>query len=220
MAQVNSLNVVGYQTQVPGANQFICIENPVTNTSVPNTLLNLIGSNAPVNANVFKWNYAQSKFDIFNRIPFAPYWSAPSGSGINITNVTLNVGEGFFIKGPSSFSLTFVGDVLQATPLYTSGQLTNHLNSGLWLTGNLAPDSGSLAATNTSMNFNIPVGSPANSILKWNVAGQKYDIYQRIPFGTGYSTNGVQTVPVIATGEGFFTKLSAAYDWVRNFTVQ
>src|SRR6266404_4906595 len=113
MAQVNSLNVVGYQTVVPTANQFILIENPVTNTSVANTLLNLIGTNAPSASQVYKWNYAASKFDIFTRTPFAPFWSAPSGSGINITNVTLNVGEGFFIKSPSQWTNIWVGEVLQ-----------------------------------------------------------------------------------------------------------
>ena len=52
MAAVNSLNTVGYVTAVPGSGNYIAICNPVTNTSMANTLGNLIQSNTPVNAQV------------------------------------------------------------------------------------------------------------------------------------------------------------------------
>ncbi len=216
MAQnVYSLNTVGYQVVVPAANQLICIANPVTNTSTPNTLVNILSTNPPLASQVFKWDYPNSKFLILTRSPFAPFWSSPD---VNhpIAGVTLNVGEGFFIKSPSSFTNVFVGDVLQSQ-VYAPGPLTNALPSGLWLTGNLVPDSGSV----TNIGLNIPLGSPPNSLLKWNVGLQQYDIYVKTPFGTTWSGPGGTTVPPsIGVGEGFFTKLSAPYNWVRDFTVQ
>src|SRR2546428_487012 len=88
MAAVNSLNTVGYVTAVPGAGNYIAICNPVTNTSMANTLGNLVQTNLPVNSKVLKWNYAAVHFDIYTRVDFGNGWS-PSVP-------TNNVGEGFF----------------------------------------------------------------------------------------------------------------------------
>src|SRR5438128_2316297 len=105
MAAVNSLNTVGYVTQVPGANQFIAICNPLTNTAVANTLDNLIKSNTPVNAQVLKWNYAAVHFDAYQRVAFGNGWSPTTGAA-----ATLNPGEGVFLKSPTATNITFVGD--------------------------------------------------------------------------------------------------------------
>jgi hypothetical protein len=153
-----------------------------------------------------KWNYAGVKFDIFQRVVFAPGWSPAAGA-----TATLNVGEGVFMKSPTAITNTFVGDVLQAN-LYAPGPLTNHLRSGFELTGNLVPDSGDVNAIGLAIPFSA---SPGNQLLKWNVAGQKYDIFSRVNFGTGWQPS----VPTIGVGEGFFTKLAAPLDWVRNYTV-
>src|SRR5436190_1493319 len=104
-----SVNTVSYVTVNPGANSYICICNPITNTSVANTLGNLIGTNLPVGGKVLKWNYAAVHFDIFTRVVFGNGWSPPSGP-----DATLNPGEGFFISSPAQITNTFVGDVLDA----------------------------------------------------------------------------------------------------------
>jgi hypothetical protein len=209
MAQGNvySLNTVGYVNVVPAGNQFVCIANPVTNTTVANTLGNLIGTNLPVNGQVLKWNYAAVKFDIFQRVVFGNGWSPTNGVA-----ATLNVGEGVFMKSPSAITNTFVGDVLQAN-LYAPGPLTNHLRSGLELIGNLVPDSGDVNAIGLAIPFSA---SPANQILKWNVGTQTYNIFTRVSFGPNFWQ---PSIPTIGVGEGFFTKLAAPLDWVRNYTV-
>jgi hypothetical protein len=210
MAQGNvySLNTVGYVNVTPAGNQFVCIANPVTNTTVANTLGNLIGTNLPVNGQVLKWNYAAVKFDIFQRVIFGNGWSPVAGA-----TATLNVGEGVFMKSPTAMTNTFVGDVLQAN-LYAPGPLTNHLRSGLELIGNLVPDSGDINAL--GLGAAIPFSSsPQNQILKWNVGTQTYNIFSRVSFSPFWSPS----VPTIGVGEGFFTKLAAATDWVRNYTV-
>jgi len=202
MAQSNvySLNVVGYVNAAAAANQYVAIANPLTNTAVANNLGNLIGTNLPVNGKVLKWNYAAVHFDIFTRVSFGNGWSPSGGS-----TVSLNPGEGIFLQSPSAITNTFVGDVLQ-------GNLTNHLRSGFELTANLVPDSGTVTALGLLIPFNA---SPVNTILKWNTAGQHYDIFTRVSFGSGWSPS----VPVINVGEGFFTSLTAPYDWIRNYTV-
>jgi len=206
MAQVNSLNVVGYTTTIPGNGNYVCICNPVTNTSLPNTLGNLIGSNMPPNSQVLKWNYALTKFDIFKRVG-ATSWLPASGA-----TTSMNPGEGVFVTSPTSFTNVFVGDVMQAkTPYTDGGPITNSFRSGFELKANMVPDSGTVS----SLGLIVPVASPQNQILKWNVALQKYDIYKKIS-----ASSWLPSEPVLNVGEGFFTSLTAPLSWVRNYTVQ
>ena len=206
MAQnVYSLNTVGYVTALPGNNNFIAICNPVTNTSLANTLGNLVQSNLAVNAKVLKWNYGLVKFDIYTRVAFGNGWSPTTGAA-----ASLNPGEGVFIQNPTATNITFVGDVLDAKYY---GIQTNSLRSGFELTASKQPLTDSI----TNLGLNIPLSaSPQNKILKWNVGLQKYDIFTRVGFGSGWSPS----VPTNNVGEGFFTQLAAPYSWVQNFTVQ
>jgi len=203
MAQSNvySLNVVGYVNAAAAANQYVMISNPLTNTAVANTLGNLIGTNLPVGGTVLKWNYAAAHYDIYTRVVFGNGWSPAGGA-----TASLNPGEGIFLKSPSSITNTFVGDVLQ-------GSLTNSLRTGYELKANLVPDSGTV----TALGLLIPNSATAtpNQILKWNTAAQHYDIFTKVVFGAGWSPS----VPTINVGEGFFTSLTAPYNWVRNYTV-
>ena len=115
-----------------------------------------------------------------------------------------------FLKSPTATNITFVGDVLSAD-LY--GKQTNSLRSGFELVGSKQP----LTDSMPNLGLNPPPGTtPQNQILKWNVAGQHYDAYARVPFGSGWSPS----VPTNNVGDGFFTKLAASFDWVENYTVQ
>jgi len=202
MAAVNSLNTVGYVTAVPGSGNYIAICNPVTNTSLANNLGNLIQSNTPVNAQVLKWNYALTKFDIYKRVSFGNGWTPTTGAA-----ATLNPGEGIFLTSPTATNIVFVGDVLDAGYY---GMQTNSLRSGFELVGSKQPLQDSLP----NLGLNPPVATPQNQILKWNVGLQKYDIYKRVSFGW------TPSVPTNNVGDGFFTSLSAPLVWVENFTVQ
>src|SRR2546428_163111 len=176
MAAVNSLNTVGYVTAVPGAGNYIAICNPVTNTSMANTLGNLVQTNLPVNSKVLKWNYAAVHFDIYTRVVFGNGWSPTTGAA-----ATLNPGEGVFVQSPSATNLVFVGDVLDAGYY---GLQTNSLRSGFELVSSKQPLTDSI----TNLGLIIPFNqSPADKILKWNVAAQHYDIYTRVSFGSGWS---------------------------------
>src|ERR1044071_616534 len=201
-----SVNVVGVVSVAPRANQYIAICNPLTNTSVPNTLGNLVGTNLPVNAQVLKWNYSRSRFDIYKRISFGNGWLPTTAP-----DATLNPGEGFFVQSPAAITNTFVGDVLD--PGFY-GILTNSLRSGFELLGSKQP----LRDSMPNIGLNLPSGTfPQNQILKWNAVRQKYDIYKRLG---GLPIGWTPSIPTNNVGDGFFTFLSAPFAWIQNFTVQ
>jgi hypothetical protein len=110
MAQVYSLNVVGYYNLPLGANQKVMIANQLNTTN--NTLAALIPTGPP-NATFFKYSggFTPYQFDDVDLV-----WK-PDG------NATLNPGEGGFFVSPVATTLTFVGEVLQ-------GSLTNTLPLG------------------------------------------------------------------------------------------
>jgi len=203
---VYSANTVGSVPVVVDANKFVLVCNPLTNTSTPNTVGNLIGTtNLPVTSMILKWDYAAARFNIYTRGLSGNGWLPSSGPA-----VTLNPGEGFFIRSPVQQTIKFVGDVLDARDY---GIQTNILRSGYDLVGSKEPLSGSVF----DLGLNIPGGTlPQNYLLKWNVVTQRYDIYYRVLFGTMWSP----AVPRINVGEGFFTHLAGPIPWVQNFTVQ
>ena len=193
-------NVVGYLTVVPPSNQFICVVNPMTNRNVANTLGNLIGTNLPIYGRVLKWNYAAAHFDIYTRVAFGNGWIPTNGPA-----ATINPGEGFFLVSPVTITNTFVGDVLQ-------GVLTNNLQSGFWLTGSLVPRTNDVLSLGLYLPFSA---SPYTALLKWNIASQRYDIYYRVLFGSGWSPG----IPAIDVGQGFFTRLAGPFTWHQDFIV-
>jgi len=202
---VYSANTVGSVPVVVGANSWVAICNPLTNTSTPNTIGNLIGTtNLPVTSRILKWNYASVRFDFYVRVLFGNGWSPSTAPAATIT-----LGEGFFVKSPVQITNKFIGDVLDARDY---GIQTNNLRSGFEFVGSKQP----LAGTVYSLGLNLPLTfSPQNQLLKWNVVTQRYDIYTRVDLGMWRPS-----VPTINVGEGFFTKLGFPYTWVQNFTVQ
>jgi hypothetical protein len=164
----------------------------------------LVGTNLPVGGKILKWNNAATRFDVYTRVAFGNGWSPGTGAAAMI-----NPGEGFFIYSPAQITSRFVGDVLDARYY---GIQTNNLRSGFELTGSKQPLTGSVY----DLGLNLPFSSSQNALLKWNVGTQRYDIYNRVLFGPGWSPS----VPTINVGEGFFTRLGAPYSWVQNFTVQ
>ena len=207
MAQtVYSANTVGSVPVVVGANSFVAVCNPLTNTLTPNTLGNLVGTNLPVGGKILKWNNAATRFDVYTRVAFGNGWSPGTGAA-----ATINLGEGFFIYSPVQITNKFIGDVLDAGYY---GIQTNNLRSGFELVGSKQP----LAGTVFSLGLFPPLSaSPQNQLLKWNFVTQRYDIYYRCDCGGRF---WLPSVPIINVGEGFFTHLAGPIPWVQNFTVQ
>jgi hypothetical protein len=198
MAQSNvySLNVVGYvNTVFKGGNLFTATANPLNTAS--NTLTGIFGGGGtglPAGSQVQAWNYAAQDF-------FAPYIKTPLGWGAN-AGVSVAPGQGLFVKiAGADYTNTYVGEVLQ-------GSLTNATLATFNFIGNLVPQTGLATAVGL-------VPAPGAQVQQWNVGTQDFVLYTKNP--VGWNAPGEPTINV---AEGFFLKNSAAYNWIRNFTVQ
>jgi len=191
MAQVYSLNVVGYYNLTLGANEKVMIANSLNTTN--NTLAALLPSGPP-NANFFKYSgsFTTYKFDDVDLV-----WT-PDG------NVTLNPGEGGFFVSPVATTLTFVGEVLQ-------GSLTNTLPIGTKvIRSSIVPQAG-LVSTD--------LGLPAEANDNLYTFNSTYTTYKFDDVDLAWTPSepsievGKAFFYVKAAGN---TKSA----WVRNFTVQ
>jgi hypothetical protein len=205
---VYSANVVGY-VNVPllGYPNYTFIANPVDsgNNVLTNTLQSL-----PIGSKVYKWDYANSAFDlVFTRSTLgAGGWSA--GSGTN----TDNPGEGFFVLLASTntvgFTNTFVGTVLQ-------GNLTNTILPGYTVESFPVPITDTV--TNQGLNAVLPSSPSGSQLLQWDLVNQDFDlVHNRGSLGSGWSGG----VPQVTPGAAFFIFNNSAntYQWGINFTVQ
>jgi hypothetical protein len=205
MAQVYSLNVVGYvNTVLPGNGTYSMIANPLNNAN--NGITNLFPSaSMPDNAQIFRWDPVVGDFQ-GTTYTFSTFFHAWDG------NFTLKPGEGIFFVNPAGNNITntFVGDVIQ-------GPYTNNLvgSGGYNAVGSSAPIGGNF--TNAIAGI---VPSDNDQVQRWDpVAG---DLATDVP---SYSTFFAAWQPPlnvnIAVSEGFFYIRSGAnHTWVRNFTVQ
>ncbi len=190
MAQVYSVNVVGYVSTPLVAGQNALVSNPLNNGT--NTLNDLVGS-LPAKSSAQLWNGAG----------YTPSLKGASWS----PNLAVPVGTGFFIKSTSTITNTFVGQVAGFTnpaPGYiTSGQTTtNHVAGAInVLVGEAIPFTGTLNDTNVNLGT-LPAKS---SIQVWNGAG-----YTPSLKGATWSPN----LP-INPAQGFFLKPSSASVWVQ-----
>lgn len=185
MAQSNvySLNVVGYVNKPVPAN-YSLLANPLSAT---NNSLNTILAGAPNGTVVLRWN--GSGFD--SSTLFFGAWTP---------NLTLNPGEGFFINpGPTGFTNTFVGEVMQ-------GALSNSIPAGYSLRASQVPQ----AADVTALDLTDNLGN-GDVILKWT--GSAYSSYTLF-FGAWNPS-----IPTLEVGESFFINAGAPSAWIRNFTV-
>jgi hypothetical protein len=88
--------------------------------------------------------------------------------------------------------------------------LTNHVGTGYQLLASKVPQAGQV---DTVLGFPVADG---DQVYQWK--GTSYAIFTAdslndpAPWGT--------TVPNIDVAEGFFSRKTAATDWVRDFTVQ
>jgi len=201
MAQSNvySLNVVGYVNYTfVGGGLFTATANPLNTSS--NTLAGIFGTGSPLTglpagSQVQKWDYTLQDFVPYTKTPVGSGWGANAA-------VPIVPGQAVFVKiTGASYTNTYVGEVLQ-------GNLTNATLANFNFIGNLVPDSGT--ATQVGL-----VPAAGAQVQKWSTSLQDFVLSSKTPIG--WSGAGE---PSFAPGDGFFLKNNAAYNWVRNFTVQ
>jgi len=189
MAQVYSINTVGYVNVTLPAGQNVLVANPLDNGT--NTLNDVAGL-LPAKSGAQFWTGAGF---------------TPSSKGATWSpNTAVPVGVGFFLKTTVATNITFVGQVSGYTnnpaPLSSGQTTTNHVPAGLnILVGSPIPFSGFLNDTNIGLNI-----MPAKSGIQfWTGSG-----YTPSSKGATWSPNSP-----ISPAQGFFLKANSATNWIQ-----
>jgi hypothetical protein len=209
MAQVYSLNVVGY-INVSLTNGFQLVSCPLQ-ASPDNTLNTLFGNppSLPAGSAVYKFSGASGSYSAIEIV------SSRTGAwSLGGTN-TLNPGEGAFLKynapagGPYSTNVTFVGQVEQASG---GVPLSNPLYNGYQILGSQVPVTGGIQS---NLGYSPAPGDIyyAFDAVNQTYAGQIYTFSARTLAWT-------PNEPTNAPGQGFFLKTSNTSPWTNNFIVQ
>jgi hypothetical protein len=189
VAQVYSVNAVGYINVTIPANQFVIAANQLNTGG--NTIAQVIPSTTE-GTTIYK--YGAAGFEVPNSFEFGE-WGNPAQ--------VLAPGDGFFAKNNSAnpVTLTFVGEVPQ-------GSLSTALRNGLNLTASQVPQAGRLTA---DLGYTPAEG---DVVYQWDTAAQGYKAPNGYEFGEWSAGD-----PQIAVGEGFFLAKNGAGNWTRTFSV-
>jgi hypothetical protein len=191
MAQVFSVNAVGYiNLDVPPG--FSLIANQLN--AGTNTLAALLPT-VPGGTTVYKFN--GTGYDIASFDDLDNAWS-PNG------NITLNPGEGAFIRNPTAAAVrvTFVGEV-------PTGALSNPLPQGFSIRSSQVPQAGKLS---TDLGF---PGAGGDTVYQFNNATGGYVINSFDDLDNAWAP----AEPTLKVGEAFFVRKAAAGTWTRTFNV-
>ncbi len=195
LAQVYSVNAVGYvnKTIPPG---FSMIANPLNNTAANGNTVGVLFPSVPNGTTIFKFNESTHLFE-GNSYLFG--WSNP--------NVTLLPGEGAFINNPTAttFTNTFVGEVMQGGPGTPNPTLSNPIPIGFSIRSSQVPQKGQL---DTDLKFPAVNG---DSIFQFNNATGLYEGHSYLFGWSSPPTNDI--------AEAFFVNKVAATTWTRDFNV-
>jgi hypothetical protein len=187
-AQVYSVNAVGY-INVEVKTGF----NLLANQLIPaDATVAAILAGVPGGTIIYKFDPATG-YDINSYDADFGIWENP--------DMTLNPGEGFWLRSPSDFTITFVGEVPQ-------GSLTTPLAEGFNLVSSQVPQAG-LVGTDLGM----PV-TGGDTVYQFDPASGYHISSFDADFGIW--DNGE---PDVAVGEGFWVRKAAAADWTRDFSV-
>jgi len=197
MAQVYSLNVVGY-INVTLTNGFQMVSCPLASGATGGNTLNNVLPAVPNGTTVYKFQSNTYVSDSF--ITPGPGWV---GGG----TLTLNPGEGAFISLPgspgTSATVTFVGTVPQGT-------LSTPLSAGFQIVSSQVPLSGGVT---TTLGY-----TPSNNdtLYTFDPATQGYASASYIaPPGPGW----VPAEPTLNVAQAFFLSTAASGSWSTTFTV-
>ena len=216
MAQVYSVNAVGYVNQTVPGNGWAILAIPLngTNNSL-NTTLPL--PDAAEGCNIFRFDTATQAYRD------AATWIAGLGwLSASDPDPTVNPGEGFFFQNVTGgpLTVTFVGEV-------PSGTLNNPVpgNNRWAILGSIVPKGLPLGDTDPTIGSATTLQFPAtegDNVFIFDSATQQYkDAYTYIN-GLGWlsASDPSEDGPVIAPGTGFFSqKAGPNAVWTETFSV-
>jgi hypothetical protein len=206
MAQVFSVNAVGYVNKTIPKGGFAMVSNPLkAATNTVNALFQ------PVPPGFQVYVYVPGKgFDIgtFDDLEGA---FLPASVG----NATIMPGQGVFVKAPAGndVTITFVGEVMQGT-------LTTSMVPGLQIVSSQVPQAGTLKELgfpSTTAQGATPGDQVYQFIINDPVAAnnQKYYVSTFDDLEDGY----LPAFKALDVGEAVFVKLGKATTWTRTFNV-
>jgi len=206
MAQVFSVNAVGYvNTKIP-ANGFALVSNPLN--AADNTV-NKLFAGVPAGTQVFIYSRtaANGLNAGFNAGTYDDLDNAflPAAVG----NAQILPGSGVFVKNPTAneLTITFVGEVKQ-------GNLVTELNPGLQIVSSQVPQAGT--AKELGMPSTTEQGlSPGDQLYQFNTTTQTYDVSTFDDLENGF----LPALKTLNVGDAVFLKLAKAATWTRNFNV-
>jgi hypothetical protein len=189
LAQVYSVNAVGFINKVIPANSLAIIANQLT---VGGNTINEVIPTAPDGTIVY--NYTQAGGFAINGREFGA-WTTPTAD--------LKPGSAFFIANNAAtpLTITFVGEVPQ-------GSLSTPLLAGLNLVASQVPQAGALTA---ALGYTPADG---DQVYQWDAAINGYKAPNGFEFGAWSGGD-----PALTVAEGFFLSKAAAGAWARTFSV-
>jgi hypothetical protein len=213
MAQVYSVNAVGYVNQIIPAGGYSILGNPLngTNNSL-NTILPL--PNGYDGCNIYRFDpLTQSYLDSVAWIEGFGWLSASD------PDPTINPGEGFFFQnaGGSSLTVTFVGEVPQGAVLNNPIVGGNKYS----IRSSIVPKGLKLGNVGIANTLEFPANDGDNVYIFDPVIQQYKDTYSYID-GLGWISGSDPDPdgPLIAPGTGFFSQKTAPDRvWTQSFSV-
>jgi hypothetical protein len=205
MAQVYSVNVVGYVNVTVPVNGWAILANPLNNgANAFSDVLKLPTDGSADFVTVYRYDGVGQKF-LSSATFFGGTWDAADPKAL----AALAPGEGFFIQNPgtAALTITFVGEVPQ-------GSLSVNVPNGWALMGSQVPQ----AARVGTMGF---PADDFDTIYLFDSATQAYAPSYTFFLGAWDAANDHDANgPTIAVGNGFWTqKSNGAKAWSRSFTV-
>lgn len=192
-AQVYSVNAVGYlnKTIPPG---FSLISVPLASTE---EIRFPMGGALP--SGFALYILRDGKFEIARLNP-----DLLSFNGAELSEEDFSPGGGFFAYNPSpqSFTVTFVGQILQ-------GSLTNSIPAGFSIQSSIVPQAG------TPQALGFPF-EPGDAVYHFHADRQEYKIYVLDELELRWLPS---PPPALETGDAFIVRTLRAKDWVREFSV-
>jgi hypothetical protein len=194
VAQVFSVNAVGYVNKTIPANGFALISNPLNASN--NTLAQLF-QGVPNDTQVFFYTPGVG----FSLAVFQELFEAWEPAALASREIL--PGEGVFVRNPTAqdLTITFVGEVPQ-------GNLTRALPAGLQVVSSRVPQAG----TATELGL---VSAEGDQIFQWDAAAQTYRFSGYVELLGGWDP----PLQPLQVGDAFFLSKAAAGSWPREFNV-
>jgi hypothetical protein len=217
LAQVYSVNAVGYVNLTVPANGLAILANPLNGT---NNNLNTIIPLGDGQDGVTIYRYDTTLQGYSDPISFVCCGEGLGWLSATDPNPTIAPGEGFWIQNPlpTPLNLTFVGEVPQ-------GSLSNPIPGGnqLALRSSMVPQELRLGTNGQPNTLQWPAAE-ADTIYIFDTATQGYKDPYSFVEGLGWLSasdpDALPDGPMIKVGQGFWSiKAAPAANWNRTFSV-